>query len=315
MSEHKRTVPDAGACKYADLRTKSNQELLAEVDAIMEQDAAHMDVERLDACLDLLQERAPVAQSYDPDASWREFSRRHALILEQAGGEEQGGDRGQDKPVRSQQARIGRRVLLIAALVVLALGIMVSVQASGRDVFGAFAQWTEETFHFTSQGFSGLVLVADAAEAETPAAAEEPAAEEVDFEALVAEFEELGVPRDLVLTWVPEGYVVNYGPKVDNTIPILRYEVSFISSTAAEIQFSIQQYSNSEFNKGIIFEKNNTSVDQYVSQDRLFYLYGNTDSSSRFATWSFNEYIIEISGDNLSSSDLKQIIDSIGAES
>lgn len=84
MSEHNQAVPDASPCKFADLQTKSNQELLAEVDAIMEQDAAHMDVERLEACLDLLQERAPVAQSYDPEVSWREFTDRHALKIGRA---------------------------------------------------------------------------------------------------------------------------------------------------------------------------------------------------------------------------------------
>lgn len=308
MSEHKQTVPDASPCKFADLQTKSNQELLAEVDAIMEQDAAHMDVERLEACLDLLQERAPVAQSYDPEASWREFTDRHALILERAGEDAKGGERAghTDNRItqkqRKQQTKIGRRVLVIAAIIVLMLGIMITVQATGKDVFGSFARWTEETFHFTS--FSAAAL--------EPAA--EPARAEVDFEELVSEFEELGVPRDLVLTWVPEGYVQGCELEKKDLGYMLKYKICFVTSTGAEIQFFVQQHLDSPFIDNIIFEKNGVKVERYVSLGRLFYLYSNTDNTSYFAVWSSEEYIVELCSDDLSSSDLKRIIDSIGAE-
>lgn len=311
MSEQKRTVPDASPCKFADLHTKSNQELLAEVDAIMEQDAAHMDVERLEACLDLLEERAPVGQSYDPEASWREFTERHALILEQAGEDAKGGEcagHTDNQTVRKQPSKIGRRVLVIAAIIVLILGIMMTVQATGRDVFGSFARWTEETFHFAS--FSAAALEPEL-EAEPEA---EPAGTEVEFEELVSAFEELGVPPDLVLTWVPEGYEVSFGPELETFDYIMKYEVSFISLLDAEIQFTVQQHFDPPYIDDIQFEKNGISVEQYVSRNRLFYLYGNADIGTRSAAWSSGEYVVEVCGDNLSVSDLKRIIDSIGAE-
>lgn len=311
MSEQKRTVPDASPCKFADLHTKSNQELLAEVDAIMEQDAAHMDVERLEACLDLLEERAPVGQSYDPEASWREFTERHALILEQAGEDAKGGEcagHTDNQTVRKQPSKIGRRVLVIAAIIVLILGIMMTVQATGRDVFGSFARWTEETFHFAS--FSAAALEPEL-EAEPES---EPAGTDVEFEELVSAFEELGVPPDLVLTWVPEGYELDFGPKSEELDFLLTYKTRFIDASNREIQFVIKNYYASNVIEKILFEKNDTSVEQYVSRNRLFYLYGNMDTSSCFAAWSSGEYIVEICGDNLSSSDLKRIIDSIGAE-
>ena len=136
----------------------------------------------------------------------------------------------------------------------------------------------------------------------------------MDFEELVSEFEELGVPRELVLTWVPEGYEVNGEPELDESDYAVKYQASFISFLNTEIQFSVRQYYNTNVVEQILFEKDGTSVEQYVSHGRLFYLYGNTDTSSCFAVWSFGEYILEICGDNLSSSDLKRIIDSIGAE-
>lgn len=308
MSEHKQTVPDVSPCKFADLQTKSNQELLAEVDAIMEQDAAHMDVERLEACLDLLQERAPVAQSYDPEASWQEFTDRHALILERAGEDAKGGESAEHtdnritQKQRKQQTKIGRRVLVIAAIIVLMLGIMITVQATGKDVFGSFARWMEETFHFTS--FSAAALAVEA----------EPVRTEVDFEELVSEFEELGVPRELVLTWVPEGYAIYHEPTQENFDFFQRIEIGFTSYTGSNIHFSIQQHFDLPNIDSITFEKNNTSVEQYISHNRLFYLLGNTDTDSHSATWFSGEYIVEVCGDDLSSSDLKRIIDSIGAE-
>ena len=300
MSDPKRTVTDNSPCNFADLHTKSNQELLEEVKAIMAQDAAHMDADRLAACLKLLQERAPVAQTYDPEASWQEFSHRHALIMA-ADAAEEGGEsesNAHNRTKNTQHKTIRRRVILIAAIIVLLLGAMVTAQATGMDVFGAFARWTEETFHFTTTENAAALAPAEQTD--------------VDFEELVAEFEALGAPRELVLTWVPAGYEVNIGPNLDQTTSVSRYEVNFLSPSESEIQFIIKAYFYQPSIDEVTFEKNDISVETYLSNNRIFYIYANTDLSSYSASWSFDNYMILINGDNTSLSDLKHIIDSIG---
>lgn len=302
MSDPKRTAADNSPCKFADLHTKSNRELLEEVDAIMAQDAAHMDVDRLEACLELLQERAPVAQTYDPEASWQEFSSRHALIMA-ADEAEEGGESGtnaHNRTENTQRKTIRRRVILIAAIIVLLLGAMVTAQATGMDVFGAFARWTEETFHFTTTERAAALAPAEQTD--------------VDFEELVAEFEALGAPRELVLTWVPSGYEVSKGPKTDDFTFYHKYEVGFSSSQEANIQFSIRRCFASASIEDISFEKNTLPVEAYSSHGRLFYIYANTDRTVYFAAWASENYIVSISGDQLSLSELKLIIDSIGEE-
>ena len=53
-----------------------------------------------------------------------------------------------DKPRRISFRRAARTAAVIAAAIVLCLALMVGVQAAGADVFGALAQWTDDTFHF-----------------------------------------------------------------------------------------------------------------------------------------------------------------------
>ena len=302
MSDPKRTVTDNSPCNFADLHTKSNQELLEEVKAIMAQDAAHMDADRLAACLKLLQERAPVAQTYDPEASWQEFSHRHALIMS-ADAAEEGGEsesNAHNRTKNTQHKTIRRRVILIAAIIVLLLGAMVTAQATGMDVFGAFARWTEETFHFTTTENAAALAPAEQTD--------------VDFEELVAEFEALGAPRELVLTWVPAGYEVSKGPTLGTTASGFKYELSFSASDEAEIQFYLKRFPTAFLVDDFTFEKNLISVETYTSHNRLFYIYANSDQDSYSASWSSERYLISICGDNISLSNLKHMIDSIGEE-
>ena len=57
------------------------------------------------------------------------------------------------------------------------------------------------------------------------------------------------------------------------------------------------------------FEKDDDSVEEYLSNGKLFYIFSNIDTVT--ATWYHNQYMIMIGG-NLTKTDLTMIIDSIG---
>ena len=92
----------------------------------------------IDAYLAALDRKAPMPEVPDTDTSFANFKNRLLLAF----------------PAESntavnprRKARVIWRIGLIAALTVICLmGGMVVVQASGVDVFGAIARWTEDVF-------------------------------------------------------------------------------------------------------------------------------------------------------------------------
>ncbi len=58
----------------------STEALYGEIDRIMNQDADTMDIVLLQQCLDLLQERNPVAIDTSPDDAWNEFVTQYPIL-------------------------------------------------------------------------------------------------------------------------------------------------------------------------------------------------------------------------------------------
>lgn len=64
-----------------ELRRLSDEALNAEIDRIMNQDANTMEIPRLKQCLDLLQERTPVAIDASPDDAWDAFVGQYPTLF------------------------------------------------------------------------------------------------------------------------------------------------------------------------------------------------------------------------------------------
>ena len=64
------------------METKSNVELLKAIDDMLAQPAEEINMDFVYACLDILQERAPVMEDYDPQAVWEAFRDKHSLLLD-----------------------------------------------------------------------------------------------------------------------------------------------------------------------------------------------------------------------------------------
>lgn len=177
------------------LYAMTNAELLEEIDRIMEQDAEIMDIARLDACLEILQERAPVLEEHDSDQAWAKFVSSHPLFTAV--------DETEDAAPQAKPhiSRLAKRAVLLAAVIGVLFGAMVTAQAVGIDVFGALAQWTEETFHFTSSDLSSPDLDLST----TDSAVTNPG-----YDEMKAALDELGVETPVVPAWIPDGYEV-YG--------------------------------------------------------------------------------------------------------
>lgn len=188
---------------------------------------------------------------------------------------------------RRRRRPLKRLLPLSATVAALTVSCMVTAQAIGFDIFGALAQWTEDTFHFIT-------------------GATDPATEALR-QAVQGAFDECGVMIPAP-DWYPEGTMlasdIDIAESMKCTLILCEFECN------DEYFFiEVQQYHENALISGSTFEKDPLNVEEYSSNGRLFYIMSNLAISR--ATCSTEQTVITIGG-NLSLDILKQIIDSIG---
>lgn len=188
---------------------------------------------------------------------------------------------------RRRRRPLKRLLPLSATVAALTVSCMVTAQAIGFDIFGALAQWTEDTLHFVT-------------------GTTDPASEALR-QVVQGAFDECGVTIPAP-AWYPEG------TKRAKDIDVAEMERSTL--VMCEFQCSdkyffieVQQYHENDRVPGYTLEKDVSEVEEYSSNGRLFYITSNLSSSR--AIYSSNQTIMVINGD-LSLETLKHIIDSIG---
>lgn len=183
-----------------------------------------------------------------------------------------------------------RKVLVVAAVLVLMFGSMLTAQAAGVDVFGAIGRWTEEKFHFE--------IAPTSADGTTDYTFREVSTER-------------GFSKNLIPTWYPEGFEA-FEPE-DNSIEDYVNSVycQYINKEENRSYLAmVSQYYDPSSIESTVYEKDETEVEIYEHDGKNFYIMSNLDSET--ATWSDGTFKIDIVG-QLTADEIKQIIDSIGA--
>lgn len=248
------------------------------------------------------EEETPTGRIMDVDAAWAEF-KEHYMTPEGVGmrlyDDEEYGEDAEDPPKSHPPKRrlscTARRSLAVAAVLVVLLVGMCIVQATGVNILGSIAQWTDEVLHFTSSTEPSQIevpSVADITDTSNP---------------LQIALTENGFNSDLAPTWLPPefdmGEIKHAESKAFNKVSCRFSNVN----KAFEIQFVL--YKETPSADSAFYEKDSNEVEEYVSNNRLFYIVSNVDQ--QMATWTDGDISIKISGD-ISNSDLKKIVDSIG---
>ena len=180
--------------------------------------------------------------------------------------------------------RLRRLTILAAVLTACLLGGMVA-QAAGVDVWGAIAQWTDETFRFLPVDSGGATV-------------------EEDMAQFQSSLQEWGM-ADWFPTWHPDGFVPG-----DLEITDLNSRVSaHVTFFGEDRNYSvvIQHFIPSTYNTGT-FEKDDTPVEEYIHNGQTFYILSNIDTLT--ATSYDGEFMVMIAG-SLTREEIRAIIDSI----
>lgn len=271
---------------------KTNAQLLDDLERLLDcQEAEDLDVDQLEACLDALQERAPVMEDFDPASIMARLQAEHPALFEseEKENEEKEAISSPDaspRPVRrsGRARRILRRVEIAAALIVV---LCIGASAVGLNPFQAITQWASEVLHI-GRNPSGVMELPEGTASEYRSLEEALAAYGVDPS---------GCP-----TWVPEDYALDSVTVHDNSGG-LKFMASYVS-TRGEMYIRVTRFedeTSSALEKeegGYIYNHNGTQFD----------LIDNRNMTK--ASWQIGSTAYVITG-QLEISEIHSMIDSI----
>ena len=235
----------------------------------------------------------PSGRLPDTDQAWQEFQ-KYYNIPEGEGESLYPIRNTQEKrsasvPTKTRRVFRPRKILVVAAVLILMFGGMLTAQAAGVDVFGAIGRWTEEKFHFE--------IAPTSADGTTDYTFQEAGNEK-------------GFSKNLIPTWYPEGFEA-FEPK-DNSVEDYVDSVycQYINKEENRSYLAmVSRYYDSSSIESTVYEKDETEVEIYDHNGKNFYIMSNLDSKT--ATWSDGKVKIDIVG-QLTTDEIEQIIDSIG---
>ena len=261
----------------------SNTQLLEEIDSLFETSTdKDLDVDRLEACLAKLQERAPVMEDYDPAQAWEKLQTDHPLLFESEDAQTQ-----PDKAIKHfKRPRKLLRIVAIAAAMLFAL--VISASALGFKPITKIVEWSKETFvlRVTSSGEMKL-----------------PESEDSEYRSLQEAVESDGYDAVFCPSWIPKDYSVSAINRIVSDKSVL-YLAEY-TSERGNLLMTAQLLTAST--SDVLFEKDD-SVTEYLYKDITFYIYTNTGT---FCTaWQQNDFLCSLDG-NVTEEELYKIIHSI----
>ena len=187
----------------------------------------------------------------------------------------------------SYKRKFFRYLASTAAVLAAVILYMFVVQASGIDILGAIARWTEDTFHFES----------------TNSYTEESSP--------VMHLQEsiglLGIPKSLAPTGIPEHYEIESISTTENT-DFRLFACIIMDSDESAVSLTIVQRLSQNAQEFDQYEKDAEDVEEYHVSGRTFYLFSNNCTVT--AMWSDGQYSISIVGD-MTVHDMQQILNSL----
>lgn len=198
----------------------------------------------IDAYLDALDAKTPMPEAPDVEESYGQFQ----AMLSQALPNE-----SPSKPKRRGSVlRMTLRVALAAAFV---FSCLMMAQASGIDLWGTVARWTDDGFRFQ--------LVED----NTPQW----------YDDYWTDLEVVGIEEDQLPTWLPQDYAVD-AIQVSKKLDRNEVQVLLTSQDQPEIRCSMSIFSDPETMSALVFSKDNRPVEEFQVNGKTVYVLHNEDT-------------------------------------
>lgn len=261
------------------LKAKTNTELLAAMDDMLARPEGEVDGDFIEACLDILQDRAPVEVEFDPRAELDRLHREDPALFEE------------EPPAKAPRRRRGQSAPLFRYVGVIAAAVLclvVTANAFGYNPIQAFFRLVNDTIQ-TFSNSSGMM--------------ELPPDDPSEYHSLDEALEDCGASTADRITWIPRDYSIA-NVRVISNIDFLLVTAVYVAERG-EIAARIIDTKGTEL-RGIA--ESDWEGSPYKKNGTDYYITSNYDLTK--AGWSDEKYSYEISG-QVSEQEMKKILDSI----
>ncbi len=267
------------------LESKTNTELLKAIDDMMALPAEEIDTDFVNACLDLLQDRAPITEAYDPQKTLDRLHEEHPALFEIEEPPVKTAPKAAKKPKHGWDAMVFRYT---GAFVAAALCLVVTANAFGYNPIQALFRWVGDTIQLYSNP-SGLM--------------ELPPDDPSEYHSLDEALEANGLESADRITWIPRDYAFSDAQvsKFNNTVQVS----AIYESARGELVIRILAVDRADWSTKA--ESDFEGI-EYRRNDTVYYISSNFDITK--AGWENDGYSYVISG-QISEEEVKKMIDSI----
>lgn len=199
--------------------------------------------------------------------------------------------------------RVFRACITVAATVALLFTILVGAQASGIDIFGALARWTESAFSFGPIQ-SGQGVETQSAAGQEVNISSDPSELPTEYQELWTELKERDIGSLMFPTYIPDRFQIEESNLyLSEEVDVIDFTVWYVNG---DNDISFNMLYGEEPSK--IYEKDVQDVEIYTSDGIEYYIFSNNGRT--VAAWHTEnlEYSLNT---NCAPSELKTIIDSM----
>lgn len=204
------------------------------------------------------------------------------------------------KPVHTHRRRPVRKLTILAATLVFLIASLLTVQASGVDVFGAIVRWTEELFSFgRTEETRSLVVDGKWPEIDLN--------KNQQFTSLQEALDFYGVTEVVAPRWIPDGFT----PRIVAVKPNgtwLEFLAGYTNKSGQLLAVSYNSYQSTPL---MYYEKSGSLLETFSTSGIMYSVFENVDN--RTAAWitPHFECCISVPADAMDIDELKDILSSI----
>lgn len=204
------------------------------------------------------------------------------------------------KPMHTHRRRPMRKLAILAATLVFLIASLLTVQASGVDVFGAIVRWTDELFSFgKTEENCGLVVDGKWPEIDLN--------KNQQFTSLQEALDFYGVTEVVAPRWIP-GEFIQESVIVKPNGCWLEFLTSYTNNSGQILAISYNSYQSTPL---MYYEKVGSLLEIFSTSGIVYNIFENVDN--RMAAWitSHFECCISVPTDAMDIDELKDILSSI----
>lgn len=267
----------------ADVEQRSSQELLQEIEQILATSSSvDMDTDKLEAYLDILQERTPVMEDYDAKAEWEKTKAQHPLLF---------APEPAKRPKKADARKWFKSVRAAEIAVAVVLCLMITANAFGYNPIRQFLDWAD-----------GIIRVYSNPSGEMELPPDDPN----EYHSLAEALEAYDIDPDSCPTWIPKDYALKT-VTVRDSEGLFRISGVYRSERGELlIRFTNFKVFNENYWGNVIERDENGSI--FKNGENEFYI--TTNSNQLKAGWIQNSNFYEVIG-QVSEDEIKEILKSI----